>query len=210
MKIVILGATGATGQHVLEQALAANHEITIVVRDPAKISITNPKLKIVKGSVTSVDELAAAFRGADAVISTLGPRESKDPIVAQAAETVVQAMKQAGVDRVVWLSAAGVGDSKGPITKASFVFGRIFLPLFLKHPYANHDKAEATLRGSGLSWTVVRPVQLVDKSTGKTVTANLGDSKLGGLKISRKDVAAFMLAEITANKHVKAMPMIHA
>src|SRR4051812_40157788 len=122
MKLAILGATGTTGQHVLEKALASDHDVTVLVRDAGKVKQKSPKLTVLVGSVTSADDVAKAIHGCDAVISTLGPRENKDPICPTAAEALVQAMKREGVKRVVWTSAAGVGDSAGPTTKASFVF----------------------------------------------------------------------------------------
>ena len=84
------------------------------------------------------------------------------------------------------------------------------MPLFLRHPYANHLKAEETLRASDLDWTVIRPLQLVDRPTGKPVVANLGDRKLEGLKIARQDVAAFLLEEAAQRRHLRQMPMLHA
>jgi len=149
-------------------------------------------------------------RGQDAVVSTLGPRANADPVCAEAAEVLAGAMKKEGVKRVVWLSAGGVGDSAPQITRASFVFGRIIMPLFLRKPYANHLRAEETLHASGLEWTVVRPLQLVDEPTGRTATAVPVDGQVGGLKIARRDVAAFMLREVTERAWVGQMPVLYA
>ncbi len=208
MKLLVLGATGATGQHVVHKALDAGHEVTVLVRDASKI--TNPQVTVVTGRVSQGADLVKVVSGQDAVISALGPRVQKDPICAEAAEAVVQAMKQAHVTRLVWMSAAGVGDSAGPVTRASFIFGRIILPLFLKRAYANHLRAEQTVRASALDWTIVRPVQLVDVLTGNAVTANLGDTKLLGLKIARADVAGFLVQEVVEKKYVRQLPMLHA
>ncbi len=208
MRILVLGATGATGQLVVQKALDAGHQVTVLVRDASKV--TQPQVTVVTGRASSSADLAKVIDGQDAVISTLGPRVQKDPIAAEAAEAVVQAMNEAHVTRLVWLSAAGVGDSAGPVTRASFIFGRIVMPLFLKHGYANHLRAEQTLRASALDWTIVRPVQLVDKLTGNAVTANLGETKLLGLKIARADVAGFLVQEVMEKKYVKQLPMLHA
>lgn len=209
MKILVLGATGGTGKHLVTQALAAGHTVTAIVRDPSKLP-AQPNLAVVKGSVTSTADLESAIRGQDAVLGTLGPRAKADPICAESAVAVVAAMKNAGVKRLIWLSASGVGDSAGPITRASWVFGRIIMPLFLAKPYANHLRAEETLRASGLEWTVLRPVQLVDKQTGSPALATPIGSKPEGLKISRADVATFMLAELKTGTQVGKMPIVHA
>ncbi len=210
MKLLILGATGATGQLLVQQALAAGHEVTALVRNPAQVTTSHPNFKAVKGQATVAADVEPLMRGQDAVLSALGPRTKNDPVCADAASAVVSAMQNAGVKRLVWLSAGGVGDSKAHITAASFVFGRIILPLFLAKPYANHLRAEEVVRASGLDWTLVRPAQLVDQATGNPVVAVLPDQKVGGLKIARADVAAFMLGEVGAREYVGLAPTLHA
>jgi nucleoside-diphosphate-sugar epimerase len=126
-----------------------------------------------------------------------------------AAQAVIAAMKKQGVKRLIWLSAGGVGDSAPQIIRASFVFGRIVMPLFLRKPYANHARAEELIRLSGLDFTVVRPVQLVDGPNGKAVAVPIGAETLGSLKVARSAVAAFMVEELAARKFVGQMPLLH-
>jgi uncharacterized protein YbjT (DUF2867 family) len=210
MKLLILGATGATGRLLVDRALAAGHAVTALVRDPDKAGLPSDKIVLVKGRATEADDVAGAAAGCDAVLSALGPRTAKDPVCAEAARAVVDAMKRQGLKRVVWLSAGGVGDSAPQIRRASFVFGRIIMPLFLRRPYANHARAEETLRASDLDWTVLRPVQLVDVSTGAQPAAlPIGEVVPARLKIARTDVAAFMLDELVARAHVGAMPILY-
>ena len=210
MKLSILGATGATGRHLLEGALAEGHDVTALVRDPASLTTKHEKLTVVKGRATVAEELEPAVAGQDAVVSALGPRSPKDPVCAEVARVLVPAMKKHGVTRLVWMSASGVGDSSVGVTKASFLFGRIIMPLFLKRPYANHLAAEEILRASDLDWTIVRPLQLTDAPTGKPVAFGAPDEKPAGLKIAREDVASFMLAELGARAHVKKTPTLWA
>jgi uncharacterized protein YbjT (DUF2867 family) len=210
MKLALLGATGATGRWVLDKALADGHEVAALARDPAKLDPARAGLRVVKGSAASASDVEQIVRGADAVIGTLGPRQKADPICVQAAEATVSAMKSVGVKRVVWLSASGVGDSRPTINRSSFVFGRIIIPLFLKVPYANHEKAEETFRASGLDWTVLRPLQLVDKPTGNPVAVHDGDGPLKGLAIARQDLAAFILRTAGGAEYVGRMPLVYA
>jgi putative NADH-flavin reductase len=210
MKILVLGATGATGRHLLDQALAKGHEVTALVRESAKISITHPRLVVVSGKPDVAADLERTVRGQDAVLSALGPRRGNDPIVAEVAGVLVPAMHEAGVKRLIWLSAAGVGDSAKQLIAASFVFGRIILPLFLRKPYANHERAETIVRASQLDWTIARPVELVDRPTGRSVTASAPDNRIVGLKIARQDVAAFMLGELESGAQLKRALVIHA
>ena len=129
MNLLILGATGATGKQVVLQALAAGHHLRALVRAPSKITTTDARLEVVKGDVTSSTDLEPALKGREAVISVLGPRINADPVCPSVAKPLVAAMSNAGVKRLVWLSAGGVGDSAATLTRAAFVFGRIIMPL---------------------------------------------------------------------------------
>ena len=108
------------------------------------------------------------------------------------------------------MSASGVGSSKAQVLKSSFVFGRIIMPLFLKHQYADAAVAEATIEASDLAWTVVRPVELVDKPATNNVGASVDGEKLTRLSIPRSDVAAFVLAQLSSPAFVQKMPVIYA
>jgi uncharacterized protein YbjT (DUF2867 family) len=210
VKILVLGGTGPTGRHVIDEALDAGHEVTALVRNAAKLQ-PRDRLTVVTGSPANAAELEAALAGKDALISVLGPSSNKaDPICADAAVAAVAAMKKLGVRRVVWLSASGVGDSRQAMNRTSFVFGRIILPLFLSKPYANHERAENTLRESGLDWTIVRPVLLVDASTGQPATAYEGDGPVPRVKIARNDVARWLIAQLGSGDYVRKLPLLYA
>ena len=211
MKVLILGGTGATGRHLCEKAAAAGHAVTALVRDSATAKLSFPGVTIRQGQPTSEADVTAAVAGNDAVLSALGPRQGSDPVCVGAAKAVIAAMKKQGVKRLIWLSAGGVGDSAPQIIRASFVFGRIIMPLFLRKPYANHARAEELLRSSGLDFTVVRPVQLVDGPTNgrAAVAVPIGAETLGSLKVARSAVAAFMVEELAARKFVGQMPLLH-
>jgi putative NADH-flavin reductase len=210
MKLFVLGGTGATGKLFVERALEKGHHVTALVRDPASVTKKHDNLTLVKGRATVGAELEPTIAGSDAVVVLLGPRDSKDPVCAEVATLLVPAMKKHGVKRLVWLSAGGVGESAVGITKGSWFFGKILMPLFLKHPYANHLIAEGTIRASDLDWTIVRPVQLVDASTGRPIGTCGPDEKPGALKISRDDVAKFFLDESEARAHVRKTPTLFA
>ena len=210
MKIVVLGSTGATGKLVVEQALALGHEVSAFARNPADIKVQHPKLTIVQGDSSVLATVEKALVGADAVVSALGTRtRAKSTVRSDAARNVVAAMKKNGVRRVIWLSAAGVGDSLDQTKRASFVFGRIIIPLLLKDVYADMAASEVLIRQSGLENVVVRPVGLTDKPATKKVdaTADLS-AKVPGVGIPRADVAEFMLAQLTANTWLSQSPVI--
>ena len=209
MKILLLGATGATGTHLVAQALARGHDVTALVRDARKLP-ARAGLSVIEGLPTAPADLARALAGVDAVLCTLGPRDKGDPICPATASALVPAMGEHAVRRLIWLSASGVGDSREPINAASFVFGRIIIPLMLAKPYASHARAEEILRASTLDWTVLRPLELTEKPTGKAVAvATTPDARLGSLKIARADLARFMLDELDQPAWVRQMPLVH-
>src|ERR1700674_4047776 len=98
MNLVVLGATGRTGRLVVEQALAAGHTVTALVRSPEKLTTSNSKLRVVAGQVTDTSAVARALEGADALISTLGGNGS---VIADSTAAIVAAARQTGVSRAV-------------------------------------------------------------------------------------------------------------
>ncbi len=209
MKILVLGATGATGSHLVNQAVARGMAVTALVRDAKKL-VPRPGLTIIEGLPTQSPDLGRALAGVDAVLSALGPRAKADPICPDTATALVAAMAEAGVKRLIWLSASGVGDSREAMNAASFVFGRIIIPLLLAKPYASHARAEAIVGASALDWTVLRPLELTEKPTGKAVAVTCTpEAKVESLKIARADLAGFMLDEVERRAWLRQMPLVH-
>src|SRR3979411_2163046 len=101
MNLVVLGATGRTGSLVVEQALAAGHTVTALVRSPEKLATGNANLRVVTGQATETSAVASALEGADAVSSTLG---GKGSVIADSTRAIVAAARETGVNRVVVLS----------------------------------------------------------------------------------------------------------
>jgi putative NADH-flavin reductase len=206
MKLTVFAATGGIGRHLLDQALAAGHDVTAVVRDPGSLPG--------RVRVATVPDLAAAdpvalepaLAGADAVLSGLGPRTRSDAGVAsRGTRAIVQAMRATGVRRVVVVSAAPVATVASPGRPhpprhdpgEGFVTRHLATPLLraaLRDVYADLALMEDVLRDSGLDWTVVRPPRLTDgPMTGAYRTAE-GRYLRRGLLVSRADVAHLMLA----------------
>src|SRR5690349_9628927 len=112
MKLLILGATGATGRELLVQALHAGHDVTALVRDPAGLGDLARQVRVLTGDATSERALTAALPGHSAIVSALGSGKSmKSDIASRAAAALTTAAKQTGVSRLVLLSAFGVGNS---------------------------------------------------------------------------------------------------
>jgi putative NADH-flavin reductase len=210
MKIIVFGATGKTGLQVVRQALDAGHEVTAFVRDPARLQIHHPHLRVAVGQVTTDQEaVTSAVEGHHAVISALGSAQTlqgmRSPtIMAKATPVIIQAMTDAGADRLVFLSSLGVGDSYAqapPLLK-------VLYKLFLGPVYADKAAGEQLLRDSTLNWTLVYPVLLTNGP--HTGSYRSGESlKLTGMpRISRADVAEFMLSQIQSPAYQRTVAVV--
>ncbi len=214
MKLTIFAATGGIGRQALEQAVAAGHDVTAVVRDPKKLSA---EIRIVTADLAAPDPAAlqSAVAGAGAVLSGLGPRSKSDAgIASQGTRAIVQAMKATDVRRIVVVSAAPIGTVPSPGRPKppkhdpgdGFFMRNLFSPLTkaaLRKPYADLALMEDILRDSGLDWTVVRPPRLTDKRLTGTYRTAYGQNLRRGLFISRADVAHLMLRVLEQPETIK-------
>ena len=194
MKLFVIGATGRTGQEIVQQALARNHQVTAFVRSPGSINLGNERLTVLKGAAMDEDELFRAMQNHDAVVSTLGPREVFKPssMLHDSALATTRAMNRAGVKRLVVLSAA-----------AHFpgILNRI-VSFVLRNHMRDSLAMEAIVQASSLDWTIARPPRLTQE--GYTTYRSREDAAPRmGFSLSRKAVAAFMLDAIQQKKHVR-------
>ena len=188
MKLTVLGAAGATGIQLVEQALAAGHLVSALARSGEKLTIANPQLRVVEGDATDRDAVYQAMKGADAAISVLGAR---GPVIAEAAHAIVVVAKEEGPERIVMLSSFAVErDRLAPISK--LVTG-IAMGSQIKDKAAGED----VLRASGLDWTIVYAAKLTNGP--KTEPRVVPENKKVGLaqKIPRAAVASFLLQVAT-------------
>jgi putative NADH-flavin reductase len=201
MKLAIFGATGKTGGHAMQSALAAGHEVRVLARDPAKLTTKHDKLTVVKGDATNVEDCKTLVAGCDAVLAALGPPHLKKTTLRQdAARAIVEAMSSTGVRRLVWLSALGVGDSMAQMRATSFLAARVFVPLVVKTTYIDALAAEDILRASGLDFVLCRPPGLTDKPATGTIIEVPADQKLPRLRCTRADVASWMVKAAQTNQ----------
>ncbi|UFR02898.1 NAD(P)H-binding protein [Streptomyces sp. Go40/10] len=203
MKLTVFGATGGIGRELVRQALDAGHEVTAVVRDPARLGVTGGRLEVVRSGLTDPEELRGAVRGRHAVLSGLGARSRKDAGVAtRLTRTVLAAMEAESVRRLLVVSAGPVGPAPvgdGPLDRAV----RGLVSAILKDVYADLREMEAELARSGTDWTSVRPPRLQDKPlTGRYRTV-VGGFPPRGRFIARADVAHAMLSMIDAEETLK-------
>jgi len=219
MKLTIFAASGGVGRQLLQQAVAAGHDVTAVVRNPAKLAgeLAGEKVRVVTADLAAPDRavLESAVRGGDALLSGLGPHSNADAgIAAPGTAAIVAAMQATHVRRIVVVSAAPVSTVPSPGRPnppkhdpgdgffMRHLFSQVAGILFGK-VYADLAQMEDVLADSGLDWTVVRPPQLTDKPfTGRYRTA-YGRNIRGGWSVPRADVAHLMLRVLEQPETVK-------
>ncbi|MGC5014332.1 NAD(P)-dependent oxidoreductase [Streptosporangium sp. DT93] len=197
MKLTVCGATGGTGQEVVRQALEAGHEVTAVVRDPARLPDGLTGARVVTADMTDPRALRPAVEGRDAVISGLGPRDraqARAGVAAPVTRVILAAMAECGVRRLVAVSASPLGTSP---PGDPFLDRRILAPViraFLRDVYADLGAMEKAIAASDTDWTVMRPPRLLNgPATGRYRLA-VGAGLAAGRTIARSDLAHAMLA----------------
>jgi putative NADH-flavin reductase len=205
MKLTVFAATGGIGRQLLDQALAAGHDVTAVARNPSTLP---DGVRTMAADLAVVDPptLEPAVAGADAVLSGLGPRSRSDAGIASVGtRAIVQAMQATGVRRIVVVSAAPVATVASPGRPNpprhdpgdGFVMRHLLAPALvaaLRDVYADLALMEDVLRDSGLDWTAVRPPRLTNRPPTGSYRTAIGQNLRHGLLVSRADVAHLMLA----------------
>jgi uncharacterized protein YbjT (DUF2867 family) len=162
MKILVLGATGATGRLIVSQALAKGHAVVALVRKKATAADL-AGAELVEGDARDGAALTRAVAGCDAVVSSLGTAMSpfrEVTMLSTATRALVGVMAKQNIRRLVCITGIGAGDSRG---HGGFFYDRLFLPLMLRNVYEDKDRQENAIRASALDWIIVRPTALNDK-----------------------------------------------
>ncbi|MER7192403.1 NAD(P)-dependent oxidoreductase [Streptomyces flaveolus] len=196
MKLTVFGATGGIGQEVVRQALDAGHQVTAVVRDPARLSVAGEGLEVFRADLSDPAAVRPAVAGRDAVLSGLGARSRKDAgVAARLTRTVLGAMEAEGVRRLLVVSAGPVGpEPEGAGLLDRGVRGAV--SMVLKDVYADLREMEAELARSATDWTAVRPPRLQNKPVTGRYRKVVGGFPDKGRFIGRADVAHAMLTLI--------------
>ncbi|MFJ5828796.1 NAD(P)-dependent oxidoreductase [Streptomyces sp. NPDC093089] len=196
MKLTVFGATGGIGREIVRQALDSGHEVTAVVRDPARLTVTGERLVVHRTDLSDPDALCEAVTGRDAVLSGLGARSRADAgVAARLTRSVLTAMEVESVRRLLVVSAAPLG----PVPDGQALVDKAVLAIInsvLKDVYADLRVMESDLAASSADWTAVRPPKLTDKRlTGRYRTV-VGGTPPRGRSLARADVAHAMLKMI--------------
>lgn len=201
-RILVIGATGGTGQELVQQALARDYEVTAFVRNPSKLKIEHPNLNVYKGDVLDYNLVEEAIREHDAVLSALGHKRYFYPsrILSKGTQNVLQAMEAENVPRFVCETSLGIGSSVG---RLGLYYTFFTIPVILPFYFWDKTRQEKVIANSNTKWCIVRPGLLTNgKKTNKYRHGSEVGSFLGTVRISRADVASFMIDQISDDTYL--------
>jgi putative NADH-flavin reductase len=205
MRIAVLGASGRTGRQLVSQALAAGHEVRVLVRRPEALSDSHPRLTVLSGDAEDPAHIRELVRGVDAVVSAVGPDRDDPQACSHVSGVVREVLEAAGPRRYVYVSGSHVdmpGDAKDFIGRMATRVGRLFGGRIV----ADKQRELDALRASSLDWTAVRPSQLTQgPKTGRYRVSTLTPP---GAFVARADVADFILKELQEHRHGRQAPFI--
>ena len=211
MKIVIFGASGFSGKAILKEALAQNHQVTILVRSNVGVAFRDKNLKVVEGNLLDKEIVNQILHDQDAVIQCLGVGGKGDgkptTFISDATKIIVEEMEKNKVKKLIAMSNVGAGNS---IAFQPWIFNKIILPYFMKWLKViidDKNKMEPIIMNSRLDWTIVRCPNIVDKPMKGNCKATLEGKGLK-LSVTLGDMAAFMINQITDNTFLKQAPSI--
>lgn len=208
MKLAIFGATGGTGKQLVSQALTEGNIVIAYIHNPSKLEIKHECLTIIEGELTDKTAIERVVSKVDAVISVLGPRgDSSSKPITQGMQNVILAMEKQNVRRLIISSTLSVSDPEDlPDYKSRFLINLV--KLINRSAYDEIISVGKVVRSSNLDWTIIR-LSLLNNNpkSGKVKVGYLGRKEVG-LKISRADIADFMLKQVQDKKYIRKAPAI--
>jgi len=215
MKILLLGATGRTGSHLLQESLDRGHIVHALVRDKSKVKIVNENLRVFEGSPSDRDALNKAMTGCESIVSALNIsryndwpwsklRSPKD-FLSSVMKIIIELAPQHQIKRIVFTSAWGVAETRKDIPG--------WFRWFIEHsnilyPYEDHARQEDLLKQTSLEWTGIRAVGLINSKRKKKIIVSFNKEPKPRLTVCRLALAAFMLDVLEQNLYVRQLPVV--
>jgi uncharacterized protein len=195
MHIALYGATGKSGSRILTELLSRGHQVTAVVRDPAKLAV-RPGFTVVQGDVSSADGIALKIKGVDAVISAYGPPPDDTDQLLPVTEHFIEAVKETGTPRFLVVGGAGSLEVAPGVT----VIDSGHLPAEWLPIAVSHANALKLLQKSDINWTYFSPAGFFvpGERTGKfrLGTNQLIANEQSDSRISLEDYAIALVDEL--------------
>ena len=205
-RVLIVGATGGTGRQLVAQALKRGYAVTAFVRDPSRLQLDHPQLTVIQGDVLDYSSVEAAMRGQGAVLSALGHKRFFYPtrILSKGTRNILRAMEAHGVPRLVCETSLGIGDSVG---RMGLLFTFFVIPVILPFYFWDKTRQERIIARSKVEWVIVRPGMLTNGAMrGRYRHGRHVGNLFWTVRISRADVADFMLSQIVSDTYLRTAP----
>jgi putative NADH-flavin reductase len=201
MNVLVLGATGSVGQHILRLGTERGHEITALVRNPEKLKSWESRVRIVKGDALDKGAVEPAVRGQEAAIYAIGIKTiGRTTLFSESTRILIDAMERSRVKRLVCLTGVGAAETKG---HGGFLYDRILFPLITKRVYEDKDVQEALIQKSSLDWVIVRPAMFREGTPSGEFEAVTDVRGVTLTRVSRAEVAAFLLDQLTDGRYLR-------
>lgn len=205
-RILIVGATGGTGRQLVAQALERGYEVTALVRNPARLPVQHPQLTVLQGDVLDPGSVEAAMHGQEAVLSALGHKRFFYPtrILSEGTRNILHAMERHGAARFICETSLGIGDSAG---RMGLPYTLFVIPVILPFYFWDKTRQERIIAASKVEWVIVRPGALTNgPKRGRYRHGRHVGSYLWTVRISRADVADFMLEQLASDTYLRTAP----
>lgn len=201
MQVIIFGATGSLGSHLVEQALDKGYTVKAFTRRPEKLKgKESPLLSVIEGDVRNFQDVMNAIKGVDAVLCALGDG-AKGQVRATGTQNIVKGMEMSGVKRLVCQTTLGIGDSWHNL---NFFWKYVMFGFLLRKAFKDHKLQEDYIKESSLDFTIVRPSAFTDEPATRDFKVGFdAQTKNLSLKISRADIACFMIEQLSSDKFIR-------
>lgn len=207
MRLLVIGASRGIGRQVVQQALSMGYQVTASSRNVRAIGLEHPQLQLLRADILDFFALQRVVPGHDAVVLSLGALPTFETIrlFSEGTRNLIDAMYAARIKRLIVVTGIGAGDSKG---HGGFLYDRLFQPFVMRTLYRDKDRQEAIVRKSGLEWTIVRPGFLTNAGLTREYKVHTDLSGITAGKISRADVADFILTELEQPRYMSRTPLL--
>ena len=209
MNITIFGGTGPAGLLVIRKALDSGHTVTVYARNSAKIKVQHGDIHVIEGELSERNKITEAVKGADAVISLLGPKNNANsPVISNGTKNIISAMQQNKVRRLIAAVSSSYRDPKDKF-QFGFDFSVLMLKVIGKNILSEIVETGQQIVNSQLDWTMVRlPVLSDSPVNGNLNIGYTGDGKVSFFSLNRKDLADFMVRQLQDQTYLRKAPVV--
>lgn len=200
MNILILGATGRVGSHILKFALNENHQVMVLVRDADKVQVEGRHLKIIEGNALVKSDIQKAMEGMDIVISALGT--DGNATLSKSMPFIMEGMQDIGIKRIITIGTGGILNSRTEPGKLRYQSNESKRKT--TRAAEDHHKAYELLENSSLDWTIVCPTYLPDGEHTGEYRMEHDFLPEGGRMISVADTAEFAYSQVKDERYIKS------